>query len=267
MSQPAVATYQSSEPLLYRDDIGAVARITLNNPKKYNPLSREMIAQLQHNFDQLAKDESIRVVILAAKGKAFSAGHDLKEMHIGEDDTFPRAVLADCSRMMVTITQLPQPVIASVQGIATAAGCQLVANCDLAIASTEAKFAVSGVNLGLFCSTPGVALSRNVSRKTALEMLLTGEFIDAQSALDKGLVNRLAQPDELEQSTLDFAHSIAGKSRDVLALGKKLFYEQIEQGLEHAYATASERMACNLTFPAAVEGIGAFINKRNPARR
>lgn len=264
MSQPAAETYQANEPLLYRDDIGAIATITLNNPEKYNPLSRQMIAQLQLNFDELAEDESIRVVILAAKGKAFSAGHDLKEMRRGEDDPFPRAVLAECSRMMVTMTRLPQPVIASVQGIATAAGCQLVANCDLAVASTEARFAVSGVNLGLFCTTPGVALSRNVSRKSALEMLFTGDFIDAQSALDKGLVNRIAEPDELKQSTLEFARSIAAKPRDVLALGKQLFYEQIEQGLEHAYATASERMACNLTFPSAMEGIDAFIEKRKP---
>lgn len=252
------------KPLLYREDIGPVAKLTLNRPEKLNPLSRDMLAVLQSCFGDLADDDSIRVVILAARGKAFCAGHDLKEMRADADGDSSRALLAECSRMMMMMTQLPQPVIASVQGIATAAGCQLVANCDLAISSTAAKFAVSGVNFGLFCSTPGVALSRNLSRKAAMEMLLTGEFIDAESALQKGLVNRLAEPAQLEQATLDFARSIAGKPREVLALGKKLFYEQIEQGLASAYEVASERMACNLGFPATTEGINAFIEKRKP---
>jgi len=162
------------------------------------------------------------------------------------------------------MTKIPQPVIAQVQGIATAAGCQLVANSDLAVASAEAKFAVSGVNLGLFCSTPGVALSRNVSRKQALEMLFTGEFIDAQAALKEGLINRVALPGDLERQTLALAKSIAQKPRDVLALGKRLFYEQIENGLENAYSIASDRMACNIGFPSALEGIDAFIEKRKP---
>lgn len=267
MSQPAQKTDPSSAPLLYRDDIGVIAKITLNNPKKYNLLSREMIAQLQHQFDQLAKDESIRVVILAANGNAFSAGHDLRELRVGEDETLPRAIFAECGQMMFTMTQLPQPVIASVQGITTAAGCELVANCDLAIASTEAVFAVSGVNVGLFCSTPGVALSRNVSRKSALEMLLTGDFINAAAALEKGLINRIAKPDELEESTLKFARRIACKPREVLALGKKSFYEQIDQGLGSAYATAREHMVGNLSLPSTIEGIDALIEKRKPAWR
>ena len=251
-------------PLLYRDDDGAIATLTLNRPEQYNPLSSDMLARLQSVLDELAVDESIRVVILAAKGRAFCAGHDLKEIRAQDNDEFARRLFAQCSRMMVTMTRLPQPVIARVQGLATAAGCQLVANCDLAIASTEARFAVSGVNFGLFCSTPGVALSRNVSRKNALEMLLTGEFIDASSAVEKGLVNRAVTPDQLEAETFELARNIAEKPRDVLALGKKLFYDQIDHGLESAYEIASDRMACNLTFPSAVEGIDAFIEKRKP---
>ena len=224
-----------------------------------------MLSELQRNFDELAQDKAISVIILAAKGRAFCAGHDLKEMRASEESDFSRKLFAQCSRMMMTITKLPQPVIARVQGIATAAGCQLVANSDLAIASSEARFAVSGVNLGLFCSTPGVALSRNISRKNALEMLLTGDFIDALTALERGLVNRVVPADELEQATLEFAHGIAEKPREVLELGKSLFYEQIDQGLENAYATASERMACNLELSSAIEGIDAFIEKRNPS--
>ncbi|MYI88945.1 MAG: enoyl-CoA hydratase [Gammaproteobacteria bacterium] len=264
MSQPATDLSTSIEPLLYREDFDSITRITLNRPQKYNPLSRDMLAQLQSTFDEIASDESVRVIILAAKGKAFSAGHDLHEMLNHSDSDFAETLLAECSRMMVTINQLPQPVIAQVQGIATAGGCHLVANCDLAIASTESKFAVSGINLGLFCSTPGVALSRNVSRKTALEMLLTGDFIDAQTALEKGLVNRLAKPEELEDAALDFAQSIAVKPREVIALGKRLFYDQIDQQLEDAYKVASECMVCNLGFPSAAEGISAFIEKRKP---
>ncbi len=258
-------TFTSADDLLYREDFGPISRITLNRPEKYNPLSRAMLAQLQSGFDELADDESIRVIILAAKGNAFSAGHDLQEMRSRSDPDFSKILLAECTQMMLTMTRLPQPVIAQVQGIATAAGCQLVANCDLAIASTEARFAVSGVNLGLFCSTPGVALSRNVSRKAALEMLLTGDFIDAQSALEKGLVNRLAEPHELEGAAFEFARGIAEKPRDVLALGKRLFYEQIEEGLESAYQTASERMVCNLGLASAAEGIDAFLEKRKPS--
>ena len=252
------------EPLVHLECFDSLVRITLNRPDQYNPLSKAMLAELQACLDGIAADESIAVVILAAKGKAFCAGHDLKEIQQHDSDEFARELFADCSRMMISINQLPQPVIASVQGIATAAGCQLVANCDLAIASSQAQFAVSGVNLGLFCATPSVALSRNVSRKVALEMLLTGDFIDAQSALDKGLINRVVAPDELNKSTIEFARHIASKPRDVLALGKKLFYEQLDQNLEDAYVTASDRMACNLGFPSTVEGLNAFIEKRKP---
>ena len=253
-----------NEPLLYRRDNAAIATLTLNRPKQFNPLCSRMLTALQLNLEEIAEDDRIRVVILAAKGKAFSAGHDLKEIRAHDSEQFSRELFAQCNRMMLTMTRIPQPVIARVQGIATASGCQLVANCDLAVASTEAKFAVSGVNLGLFCSTPGVALSRNVSRKQALEMLFTGDFIDAQTAVQKGLVNRTASPQELEGATLELAQTIARKPRDVLALGKRLFYEQIEYGLENAYAIAGDRMACNLNYPSAVEGIDAFIEKRKP---
>lgn len=255
---------QFDEPLLFRQDVNSVSILTLNRPDRYNPLSQNMLTALQQNLDQLAQDESIRVVVLAAKGRAFCAGHDLKEIRATASHAFAQELFAQCSRMMTTITSLPQPVIASVQGIATAAGCQLVANCDLAIASTTAKFAVSGINLGLFCSTPSVALSRNVSRKNALEMLLTGDFIDAKSAEQKGLINKAVDPSQLADATMEMAQRIAEKPREVLALGKRLFYEQINHSLESAYQIASERMACNLGFPSAVEGIDAFLEKRTP---
>ncbi len=252
-------------PYLIEEHIGAVAKLTLNRPQQYNPLSQAMLAQLQQHLDRLAKDRCVHVVIVSAKGKAFCAGHDLKEIRAHDSDEFSRALFAQCSRMMVSITKLPQPVIAQVQGIATAAGCQLVANCDLAIASVEARFAVSGVNLGLFCSTPAVALSRNVSRKNAMEMLLTGDFVDANTAAEKGLINRAVPHEQLEDTTLELAKSIAKKPREVLAIGKQSFYQQIDQGLEHAYETASDKMACNLNYPAATEGIDAFIEKRRPS--
>ena len=263
MEQSAI-DQSSSFPMLYRNDSDGIATLTLNKPQQYNPLSQGMLSMLQNSFDELAEDESIKVVILAANGKAFCAGHDLKELRASNDQSFVRDTFQQCNRMMVSMTQLPQPVIAQVQGIATAAGCQLVANCDLAVASTEARFAVSGVNLGLFCSTPSVALSRNVSRKHALEMLFTGDFIDAQTAVAKGLVNRAVEPHLLEESTMELAQNIAQKPREVLSLGKELFYEQINQGLENAYSTASERMACNMEFDSAIEGIDAFIEKRLP---
>ncbi len=264
MTQPTITANNSTDNLVLRQDFDTISRITLNNPTRYNPLSQAMLVQLQSTFDELAEDDAIRVIILAANGKAFCAGHDLKEIRGHSDPHFAKSLFADCNQMMLTITRLPQPVIAQVQGIATAAGCQLVANCDLAIASTEAKFAVSGINYGLYCSTPSVALSRNVSRKTALEMLLTGDFIDAEMALSKGLINHLTAAQDLEYAAIEYAHRIANKPREVLALGKRLFYEQIDAELAEAYHIASERMACNLSFPSAEEGIDAFIEKRKP---
>lgn len=251
--------------MLNFETTGAIARLTLNKPQQYNPLSKAMLAELHGALDELADDETVRVIILAARGKAFCAGHDLKEMQNAPDNSVVRELFDQCSRMMLAMTRQPQPIIASVQGIATAAGCQLVANADLAVASTDARFAVSGVNLGLFCSTPSVPLSRNVARKHALEMLLTGDFIDAHEAVEKGLVNRAVPPELLETSTNELAENIARKPREILELGKRLFYEQIESGLAGAYEMASERMACNMTFESAIEGISAFADKREPA--
>ena len=264
MSAAAESIQMQEPPLLELEDLGSVCRITLNNPKQYNPLSRAMLNAIQTTLDDLTTDESTNVVILAARGNAFCAGHDLKEIRAAENNTVVRELFEQCNHMMLSMTRLPQPIIASVQGIATAAGCQLVANCDLAVASTTARFAVSGVNLGLFCSTPSVALSRNLGRKNAMEMLLTGDFIEAEEAQAKGLVNRIASPENLHAETEKLAFKIAEKPREVLSLGKQLFYEQIENRLDNAYAIASDRMACNVTMDAAAEGIDAFIEKRAP---
>jgi enoyl-CoA hydratase/carnithine racemase len=202
--------------------------------------------------------------VLAGAGRAFCAGHDLKEMRAEPALDYYRELFARCSRMMLTIQSMPQPVIARVQGIATAAGCQLVAMCDLAVASSEARFAVSGVNLGLFCATPSVPLSRNVSRKAAFEMLVTGEFIDAVTARERGLVNRVASPGELDDAMRKLAATIAAKPREAVAAGKGLFYRQMETGIEAAYALAAETMACNMMQDATLEGTQAFIEKRPP---
>jgi enoyl-CoA hydratase/carnithine racemase len=212
----------------------------------------------------LAADDNVRVVVLAGSGKAFCAGHDLKQMRARPDQAYYRELFARCSRVMGAIIALPQPVIARVHGTATAAGCQLVATCDLAVASTAARFAVSGISVGLFCSTPGVALSRNVSRKRAMEMLLTGEFIDAVRAVDYGLVNLAVEPDKLDEAVYDLAGRIAARPTHVVRLGKELFYRQIEAGLDAAYDLAGEAMACNMMLEDAAEGIDAFIEKRSP---
>jgi enoyl-CoA hydratase/carnithine racemase len=242
---------------------GAVATITLNNPDKLNPLSGRAITSLTQTLAGLAEDETIRVVVLASTGKAFSAGHDLKEMR-RMDRAGHEALFAECSTLMLAINRLPQPVIAAVQGIATAAGCQLVAACDLAVAADNARFAVSGINVGLFCSTPAVALSRNLSRKRAMEMLLTGEFIDAPTALDFGLVNRVVPAAQLADAAGELATTIARKPPLALRHGKKLFYEQLPLELEQAYALAGEVMACNMDSDDARDGIDAFFDKRTP---
>jgi enoyl-CoA hydratase/carnithine racemase len=212
----------------------------------------------------VARDESVRVVVLAAAGRAFCAGHDLKEMRAEPSLDYYRTLFEQCTRVMLAVQRLPVPVIARVQGIATAAGCQLVAMCDLAVAADTAQFAVSGVNLGLFCSTPSVALSRNLSRKAAFEMLVTGEFIRAQEALDKGLVNRVAAPDQLDAEVERLAASIVAKPRVAVAMGKQLFYRQLEAGVAAAYDDAGQTMACNMMDDAALEGVQAFIDKRPP---
>lgn len=226
-----------------------------------------MLTELQSTLDDIAADDSIRVVIIAGNGRAFCAGHDLKEMRSTTDRAFHQALFEQCGNVMLTINRMPQPVIAQVHGIATAAGCQLVAACDLAVATEDARFAVSGINVGLFCATPSVALSRNLGRKQALEMLFTGEFIDAPTALQYGLVNRVVGADELEAATRELAATILAKSPLAIAMGKRMFYKQLEMGLEEAYGFASENMACNMASEDAREGIDAFMAKRRPQWR
>ncbi|WP_244817646.1 enoyl-CoA hydratase [Caballeronia sp. Lep1P3] len=243
--------------------IDGVIKLTMNRPHAFNALSEAMLDALEHELARIEETQA-RVVVIAGAGRAFCAGHDLKEMRAEPSLDYYRALFERCSRMMLTLCRMPQPVIARVHGIATAAGCQLVAMCDLAVASDEARFAVSGVNLGLFCATPSVPLSRNVSRKAAFEMLVTGDFIDAQAARERGLVNRVASANALDDAVRALAASIASKPREAVAAGKRLFYRQLETGMEAAYALASETMACNMMDDAALEGTQAFIEKRPP---
>jgi enoyl-CoA hydratase/carnithine racemase len=251
-------------PVVQHRDARGVVTLTLNRPQAYNALSEEVLQALQTALDGIAEDTSARVVVLAAAGRAFCAGHDLKEMRAEPAQALYERLFAQCGRMMLSLQRLPVPVVARVQGIATAAGCQLVAMCDLAVASSEARFAVSGVNLGLFCSTPSVALSRNLPRKAAFEMLVTGDFISAQQALALGLVNRVAPPDELDAAVDALVARIAAKPRVALSMGKALFYRQLETGIEAAYADAAHTMACNMMDASALEGVQAFIDKRPP---
>jgi enoyl-CoA hydratase/carnithine racemase len=251
-------------PILRAEDPRGVVTLSLNRPQAFNALSEAMLAGLQREFGAIASDESVRVVVIAAEGKAFCAGHDLKEMRADPSLQYYERLFAQCSEMMLSIQRLPVPVIARVQGIATAAGCQLVAMCDLAIASSTARFAVSGVNVGLFCSTPGVALSRNILRKQAFEMLVTGEFITAQEAKVRGLINRVAEPDQLDAELEKVVAAIISKPRIAVAIGKEFFYRQGELGIAAAYDAASQIMACNMMNEAALEGVQAFIEKRPP---
>jgi enoyl-CoA hydratase/carnithine racemase len=245
-------------------DARGVVTLTLDRPGSFNSLSEGMLAALQSALDSVGADESARLVVLAASGKAFCAGHDLKEMRAAPSQVYYEKLFAQCARVMLTIQQLPVPVIAKVQGIATAAGCQLVAACDLAVASRTSRFAVSGVNLGLFCSAPSVALSRNLARKAAFEMLVTGEFISADEACAKGLVNRVAEPAALDAAVESLAAAIVAKPRVAIAMGKQLFYRQLEEGVDAAYADAGRTMACNMMDDSALEGVQAFIEKRQP---
>lgn len=261
----AIAASEEAFVLCQTD--GGIVTLTLNRPKQYNALSQAMLAALQAELDRIAADKTVRVVVIAGNGPAFCAGHDLKEMRAHTDQAFHQALFAQCGRVMLTINRMPQPVVARVHGIATAAGCQLVAACDLAVASDNARFATSGINVGLFCATPGVALSRNLGRKQALDLLLTGDFIDAPTALQQGLINRVAPLDQLDAAVRKLADSICAKSPLAIALGKELFYRQLEMGLEAAYACASETMACNMNSEDAREGIDAFIAKRKPEWR
>ncbi|MDG4555736.1 MAG: enoyl-CoA hydratase [Candidatus Competibacter sp.] len=258
------ASHYSDDMFVLRQDEAGVATLTLNRPKQYNALSQTMLGALQAALDAVAADETVQVVVVAGNGAAFCAGHDLKEMRAYTDPAFHQALFAQCGQVMLTINRLPQPVIARVHGIATAAGCQLVAACDLAVASDNARFAVSGINVGLFCATPGVALSRNLGRKQALELLLTGEFIDAPTAQRQGLINRVTSPDQLDAEIGRLTDAICGKSPLAIRMGKELFYRQLGLPLEEAYARASEAMACNMNSEDAREGIDAFIAKRKP---
>jgi len=259
----------TSAPLVLRETEDAIAILTLNRPEARNSLSAAMIVAIGEAFDAIARDRAIRAVVLAANGPAFSAGHDLKEFAQRRSDpdrgrAFFTQVMTACSEVMQQIVRLPQPVIAAVQATATAAGCQLVASCDLAIASTVARFATPGVNIGLFCSTPMVALSRNVSRKHAMEMLLTGDLISAEDAARIGLVNRVVAPGSEREEALALARKIAAKSTHVVKIGKEAFYRQAELDLAAAYAYASSVMVENMLARDAEEGIAAFVEKRPP---
>ncbi len=255
--------------ILERNDAGAVAHLTMNAPERLNALSDEMLAALQEEFDRLKEDRTIRVVILSGAGKAFCAGHDLKQMTAGrQSEDGGRAYFKDlfdrCARMMMSVQTLPQPVVAQVHGIATAAGCQLVASCDMAVAAEGTRFGVNGVNIGLFCSTPMVALSRNIPRKLAFEMLTTGEFIEAGRARELGLVNRVVPMEDLAAETDKLASTVAGKLGSAVRVGKEAFYHQIQMPLESAYAYTGEVMVENMLNRDTEEGIAAFIEKRAP---
>jgi enoyl-CoA hydratase/carnithine racemase len=245
-------------------DARGVVTLTLNRPLAFNALNEALLAALQSALDTLAQDDTLRVVVLAANGKAFCAGHDLKEMRAQPSLAYYQKLFGQCSQVMLALQALPVPVIARVQGMATAAGCQLVAQCDLAVAADTARFATSGVNYGLFCATPGVALSRNISRKAAFEMLVTGAFINAQQAQEQGLINRAVPSEQLDAEVESLVASMLAKPRVALSMGKGLFYRQLEHGLEAAYADALQTMACNMMDADALEGVQAFIDKRAP---
>lgn len=254
----------TTDSLVLRDDQQGICTLTLNRPDKFNALSAAMIEALTAQLDAIREDAQVRVVVIKANGRAFCVGHDLKEMREGDDLKLIKQLFSNCGAMMQRLESLPQPVIASVHAVATAAGCQLVAACDLAVASEKAKFAVSGINLGLFCSTPAVALSRNLGRKQALEMLLTGDFIDAATAKSYGLVNQVVPADQLEQAVTTMAEKIAAKPPEAVKMGKELFYKQLNQPLAAAYELANEAITCNFYLEDTLEGVDAFLQKRAP---
>ncbi len=252
------------DPILLRADNNGVTTLTLNRPKQFNALSQAMLTALQAALDAIATDESVRVVVIAANGRAFCAGHDLKEMRSHTEQEFHQTLFEQCSRMMMTINRMPQPVIARVHSLATAAGCQLVAACDLAVAADSATFATSGIRVGLFCSTPSVAVSRNLGRKKAMEILLTGDFIDAKTAEREGLINYAVPAEELDATIAKLTDAIVAKSPYAVASGKQMFYKQLEMEMADAYNYAAEVMACDMMASDAAEGIDAFIQKRQP---
>ncbi len=263
MNAPQTTT--QLEPLLLeaRTPDGVVT-LTLNRPAQFNTLSEEMLAALQESVGRLAADKNARVVVIAGAGKAFCAGHDLKQMKSNPRREYYEKLFADCAKLMLAMQRLPQPVIARVHGVATAAGCQLVAMCDLAVASENARFGVNGIDVGLFCSSPSVALSRNVGRKQAFEMLVTGEFIDAPTARARGLVNRVVPASELDAEIKRLSDAIVAKPAAAIGMGKGLFYRQLEMGIDAAYQLAGQTMACNMIDDVAQEGVAAFMEKRKP---
>ncbi len=260
----ATAPAAHEPPYLLRSDEDGVTTLTLNRPGELNALSEGMLAALQAELDTIADDRSVRVVVLAASGRAFCAGHNLKQMRANYTIEYQKELFATCTKMMLSVLRLPQPVIAKVHALATAAGCQLVATCDLAVAAKTARFATSGINVGLFCSTPGVAVGRAVSRKHAMDLLLTGDFVSAERAAEIGLINEAVEDNLLDDAVGDLARKLANKSAYALALGKKAFYEQLEMGVTDAYALAGAEMARNMMDRDAAEGIDAFVEKREP---
>jgi enoyl-CoA hydratase/carnithine racemase len=266
--EPAFSPEDAMEDrILRRDDRDGVATLTLNRPSQWNALSSPLLEELQGALDRIAPDPAVRVVVVAGNGRGFCSGHDLKEIRGLASEREVEALFRQCSRMMMTLAEIPQPVIARVHGLATAAGCQLVATCDLAVASTEARFATPGVNTGAFCATPSVALGRNVSRKHAMEMLLTGETIDATRAREIGLVNRVVAPDALDAEVGALAARIASRSPLAVATGKRMFYRQLDLGLADAYSLASGIIAHDFVGPDGREGLDAFVQKRAPVWR
>jgi enoyl-CoA hydratase/carnithine racemase len=253
--------------LLQSRDARGVHTLTLNTPRSFNVLSEAMLSALQSAVDAVAADPGARLVVIAANGKAFCAGHDLKQMRATPELGYYQKLFAQCSRLMLAIRRLEVPVVARVQGLATAAGCQLVAQCDLAVASDQASFGVNGIDVGLFCATPGVALSRNILPKQAMEMLLTGDFISAEEARVRGLVNRVVAAEALDAELQGLVDRILAKPREAVAMGKALFYRQLETGMESAYQLAGQSMACNMAHDVAQEGVQAFIEKRPPSWR
>jgi enoyl-CoA hydratase/carnithine racemase len=262
MNAPAKTEVEA--PYVLREDAGGVATLTLNRGERMNPLSTAMLSALQAELDLLSTDGTARVVVLAGAGRHFCAGHDLREMRAHPKKAWQKKLFDQCSEMMLSLTRLPQPVIARVQGVAVAAGCQLVSMCDLAVAGDVAQFALPGIKSGIFCTTPGVGVARNLARKHALEMLFTGDLIDARTALSWGLVNRVVPLADLDAEVGRLAAKILAHSGAVVGMGKKFFYEQVEKRLDDAYALASEGMACNMMLEDAAEGIDAFIGKRKP---
>ncbi|MDO5626530.1 MAG: enoyl-CoA hydratase [Pseudomonadota bacterium] len=268
MNTPSVSSPAPGDaPVLHRRDARGVHWLTLNQPKAFNVLGEAVLGSLQQHLARIAADEGARALVIAAEGKAFCAGHDLKQMRAHPQLAYYQQLFAQCTRVMLAIRQLPVPVLARVQGLATAAGCQLVAQCDLAVAADTARFGVNGIDVGLFCATPSVPLSRNMPAKQAMEMLMTGGFITAQEALARGLINRVAAPDALDDALEALLAPILARPREALALGKQMFYAQRELGLEAAYQLAGQTMACNMVLDVAQEGVQAFIDKREPAWR